>query len=105
MNDKSFTLSWEMPENDGGTKILEYIVEMRDTASESADYKLLGSTNGNVPNILVQNVQKGHSYMFRIFAKNEVGTSEPLITDEPILVTRRISKFFTILYINENIFI
>lgn len=93
MNDKSFTLSWEMPETDGGSKILEYIVEMRDAAKADEEYQLLGSTKGNMPNILVQNVLKGHSYLFRICAKNAIGISEPLITDEPILVSRRISKF------------
>ncbi|KAI8118242.1 Titin [Lucilia cuprina] len=27
MNDTSFTLSWQEPESDGGTKIIEYILE------------------------------------------------------------------------------
>lgn len=82
-----------MPESDGGAKILEYIVEMKDITDGQVEYSLLGNTNGNVPNILVPNTQKGHSYMFRIYAKNEVGTSEPLITDEPIVMSPRISKF------------
>lgn len=93
MNDKSFTLSWEMPETDGGSKILEYIVEMRDMAKQGVDYQLIGSTNGNIPNILVQNVLKGHFYMFRVCAKNVVGSSELLYTDEPILLSQRISKY------------
>ncbi|KAH8336262.1 hypothetical protein KR067_011717, partial [Drosophila pandora] len=30
MNDTSFNLAWEPSENDGGSKIIEYIVEIRE---------------------------------------------------------------------------
>lgn len=92
MNDTSFTLSWEEPETDGGSKIIEYIVEIKEF--HETDYRLLGSTNGNVPHILVTNVIKNKAYTFRIYAKNEVGISEALETEDKIVVSRRISKFF-----------
>lgn len=99
MNDTSFTLSWQESENDGGSKIIEYIVEIKEF--HETEYRLLGSTNGNVPNILVTNVIKNKAYTFRIYAKNEVGTSEALETEDKIVVSRRISKLkhFFIYYI------
>lgn len=90
MTDTSFTLSWEPSETDGGSKIIEYVVEIKEF--HETIYKLLGSTQGNVTNILVTEVIKNKAYQFRIFAKNEVGISEALETDDKIIVGRRISK-------------
>ena len=91
MNDTSFTLAWQPSETDGGSKIIEYIVEMKEF--HETTYKLLGSTNGNVTNIFVSNVIKDKAYLFKIYAKNEVGMSEALETEDKIVVSRRISKF------------
>lgn len=90
MNDKSFTLSWETPETDGGAKILEYIVEIKEF--HETEYRLLGSTNGNVPHIFVNNVEKDHAYTFKIYAKNEVGLSDALETEDKVVMSRRISE-------------
>ncbi|KAL9904483.1 titin-like [Glossina fuscipes fuscipes] len=90
MNDKSFTLSWETPETDGGAKILEYIVEIKEF--HETEYRLLGSTNGNVPHIFVNNVEKDHAYTFKIYAKNEVGMSDALETEDKVVVSRRIIR-------------
>lgn len=91
MNDTSFTLSWQESESDGGSKIIEYVVEIKEF--QETEYRLFGSTEGNVPNIRVTNVVKNKAYTFRIYAKNEVGMSEAVETDEKIVVTRTISKF------------
>lgn len=90
MNDTSFTLSWEVPESDGGSKITEYIVEIKEF--QETKYRLFGSTNGNTPNIRITNVVKSKAYTFRIYAKNEIGTSEALETDK-IVVTKKISMY------------
>lgn len=102
MNAKSFTLSWELPENDGGSKILDYIVEIKE--SSESEYRLLGNTNGNTPHIFVNNLQKNRSYSFKIYAKNEVGISEALKTDEDIVVSHRISKFLKIINLQSIIY-
>lgn len=101
MNDTSFTLSWQESESDGGSKIIEYIVEMKEF--HETEYRLLGSTKGNVPNISVTDVIKNKAYTFRIYAKNEVGVSEALETEDKIVVSRRISKFVVYLILLLNI--
>lgn len=93
MTDTAFTLSWEPSESDGGSRIIEYIVEIKEF--HETEYRLLGSTIGNVTNILVSEVIKDRAYHFKIYAKNEVGISEALETEDKIVVSRRISKYRT----------
>uniref|UniRef100_A0A0K8VP60 Titin n=2 Tax=Bactrocera latifrons TaxID=174628 RepID=A0A0K8VP60_BACLA len=89
MTDTAFTLSWEPSESDGGSRIIEYIVEIKEF--HETEYRLLGSTIGNVTNILVSEVIKDRAYQFKIYAKNEVGISEALETEDKIVVGRRIT--------------
>lgn len=91
MTETSFVLSWEPSEKDGGTKIIEYIVEMREATKKK--YVLLGTTAGNTTYIEVNNVTKDSAYKFKIYARNEAGTSDPLESDDKIIAGRRISKF------------
>lgn len=90
MNDTSFTLSWEPSESDGGSKIIEYIVEIREETETV--YRSVGTTAGTVTNIQVEKVVKNKGYLFRIYARNEVGTSDAFETTEKIVVGRKISK-------------
>ncbi|TDG44139.1 hypothetical protein AWZ03_009416, partial [Drosophila navojoa] len=89
MNDTSFTLSWEPSESDGGSKIIEYIVEIREETETV--YRSLGTTTGTVTNIHVENVVRNKGYLFRIYARNEVGTSDAFETTEKIVVGRKIT--------------
>jgi len=92
MNDTVFNLAWEPSETDGGSKIIEYIVEIREETETT--YRKVGVTLGTVTNIHVEKVLKNKGYLFRIYARNEVGTSEAYETTEKIVVGRKISKFF-----------
>lgn len=93
MSDTSFTLMWKPSEKDGGTKILEYIVEVKE--SKKKVWKSCGSTNGDTTNINVQSLTKGQGYHFRITARNKLGVSEALQTEEMIVAGKQISKLMT----------
>lgn len=90
MNDTSFNLAWEPSETDGGSKIIEYIVEIREETETT--YRSVGVTLGTVTNIHVEKVVRNKGYFFRIYARNEVGTSEAFETTEKIVLGRKISK-------------
>ncbi|XP_043063754.1 titin isoform X2 [Drosophila ficusphila] len=90
MNDTSFNLAWEPSENDGGSKILEYIVEIREETETT--YRSVGETLGTVTNIHVEKVVRNKGYLFRIFARNQVGTSEAFETTEKVVVGRKITN-------------
>lgn len=90
MTDTSLTLAWQAPEKDGGSKIIEYIVEIRATSAKK--WIKYGTTAGDCTNIFVEQLTKETSYEFRISARNEVGTGPALITEDKIIAGRKISK-------------
>lgn len=90
MTDDSLVLSWVAPEKDGGSKILEYIIEIKETTTTT--WTKVGVTAANCTNILVTKLIKDTSYEFRIFARNEAGLSPPLVTEDKIVAGRQISK-------------
>lgn len=92
MSESSLTLAWRASEKDGGSKIIEYIVEIKETNQET--WKRCGTTIGDCTNIHIENLVKDMSYEFRICARNEAGTSTYLETADKIIVGRKISKYF-----------
>lgn len=91
MSETSFTLMWQIPEHDGGSKIIDYFVEIKE--SKKKVWRTCGNTNSNVTSLYVENLVKNEAYDFRIMAKNKIGTSLPLITEESIVAGRRKSKY------------
>lgn len=92
MSESSLTLAWRASEKDGGSKIIEYIVEIKETNQET--WKRCCATIGDCTNIHIENLVKDMSYEFRICARNEAGTSTYLETEDKIIVGRKISKHF-----------
>lgn len=90
MTETSFTLSWQPPEKNGGAKILEYTIEIHDTTTKK--WSMYGTTTGECTHISIEKLVKDRSYLFKICAKNEAGTSPPLVTDEPIVAGKKQSK-------------
>lgn len=91
MSESSLTLSWRASDKDGGSKIIEYIVETKETSQET--WRRCGATIGDYTNIHIENLVKDQSYEFRICARNEAGTSAYLETEDKIIVGRNISEY------------
>lgn len=91
MTDTSFTLTWKSSEKDGGSRIIEYIIEIRE--SNKKVWKTMSITPFDETSIFVQKLIKDQGYHFRITARNKIGTSGPLITDDKIVAGHQISKF------------
>uniref|UniRef100_A0A8C4YLG6 Titin n=1 Tax=Gopherus evgoodei TaxID=1825980 RepID=A0A8C4YLG6_9SAUR len=77
----SVLLNWSKPEHDGGSKILQYNVEMQvkgsDKWSECACVKALEA--------LITNLTQGEEYLFRVIAVNEKGRSDPRSLAVPVV--------------------
>lgn len=80
--DGEVSLAWEEPESDGGSKIIGYVIERRDIKrktwimvtdrAENCEYTVTGLQKGGV------------EYLFRVSARNRVGTGEPVETETPV---------------------
>lgn len=92
MTSDSLILSWTEPEKDGGSKIFDYVVEIKEISEK--EWKRVGSTQGNQTYIQVKKLQKTMKYLFKICARNEVGLSLPFISDDEIAIGKQISELY-----------
>lgn len=102
MTKDSLILSWQEPEKDGGSKVLDYVVEYKESTEK--DWKSVGRSEGNQTYIHVKKLKRKTKYVFKICARNEAGVGLPLITDEAITIDDKISKFF-IFKLNTRLFL
>ena len=78
----SATLSWKRPKEDGGSPIMGYIVERRE--SIRSQWTRLDHLDADTFKFKATNLISGQEYHFRVMAQNKVGLSEPLETDHVI---------------------
>ena len=82
----ALTVEWGAPESDGGAPLEGYKIAVRDARRQM--WMEVGRVAADVQRLKVQDLSEGHEYFVRIFAKNEVGFSDPLENEEPFKVVR-----------------
>lgn len=97
MTSTSFSIKWQPSASDGGSAILEYIVEIKEASTKS--FKKLGSTKSSVTDIAVNYLEKDHGYQFKITARNAIGVSEPFLPEDTIVAGSRLSKYLIFYYL------
>ena len=81
--DKEFVdLKWDIPENDGGEPIAGYLIERRDETKRAFVHQ--GETDGKTLKLRATKLIEGTQYMFRVFAINSVGQSDPARLKEQV---------------------
>lgn len=75
--DSSITLQWEMPRNDGGSPITEYVLEMRDKKSKSGEWTQVQILPAITTSYRVTKLDEDTYYNFRLKAANSIGHGEP----------------------------
>lgn len=78
----SCVLTWQPPDDDGGSPITNYIVEKKDSKGE--EWKPVSSTIAGT-SFKVPKLKEGSKYEFRVMAENAMGVSPPLLTASPVL--------------------
>lgn len=87
---EAISLSWQAPVDDGGSPILNYIVEKRDAMKNtwSKVHKVPASTTEICATGLFENTE----YFFRVVAENKAGQSEALETDSATMAKSPFSE-------------
>ncbi|GAA49621.1 twitchin, partial [Clonorchis sinensis] len=76
------TLEWTKPRNDGGGRILGYVVEVRPASGGDWEKAQTGPVKGTSATVI--GLKKGEKYMFRVSAKNDAGIGEPSRPTRPV---------------------
>ena len=76
------TLSWAAPEHDGGSPILRYVVEKRDSMMNM--WTQAAKVESNTFTVKVTNLFEGQNYLFRVAAENQSGRGAYAELPKPI---------------------
>ena len=87
-------LEWGIPESDGGAPLEGYNIAIRE--SKKKMWIEVGRVPADVQKFQIRDLQEDSEYMIRIFARNEIGCSEPLESEElyKVLPSTGIHKIF-----------
>uniref|UniRef100_A0A674GZS0 Titin n=1 Tax=Taeniopygia guttata TaxID=59729 RepID=A0A674GZS0_TAEGU len=84
---ESAVLSWDVPENDGGAPVKNYVIEKRE-ASKKAWVTV--TNNCHRLSYKVTGLQEGAIYYFRVSGENEYGVGVPSETKEGTKITEQL---------------
>lgn len=87
--DGEVSLAWEEPENDGGSKIVSYVVERRDVRRKTW---ALVTDRAETPEYCVSGLQKDSLYLFRVCARNRVGSGPTVATEDAVQAKNKFGK-------------
>lgn len=74
-------VEWGIPESDGGAPLLGYNIAIRDI--KKTMWIEVGRCKEDVQKFNIRDLQDGHKYLIRIYARNEIGLSDALESEEP----------------------
>ncbi len=77
-------LSWERPEQDGGSRVKGYWVEKREVGMNV--WQRVNQFIHNATQLNIDHLIEGRKYEFRIFAENEAGLSQPSSNSQSVVV-------------------
>lgn len=80
-------ITWFPSEKNGGSPIIDYKVEIK---QEGKKWKTITTVTETTARI--QKLSINTTYQFRIYARNEIGTSLPYTSDDKITIGKTLSK-------------
>lgn len=91
----SVSIRWSVPFNDGGSKIVGYVVERKATSDDEARWLKCNYTTITENYFTVTSLSEGEAYEFRVIARNGAGVhSMPSESTGPITCKDEYSKIF-----------
>lgn len=86
----SVTCTWDAPLDDGGSEIINYILEKKDNTTDDIGWVTVTSTHKGY-NYPVTKLIEGKEYIFRLTAENKYGCGPPCYS-EPLIAKNQFGK-------------
>lgn len=83
-------LEWRQPKDDGGSKILKYIIKKR--KDKKSEWERVMSVDGSERSYQVSGLTQGTEYFFAVSAENKSGPGKLSELPEPVVPKREPSK-------------
>lgn len=77
-------IEWGRPESDGGASLEGYKIAIRD--AKKTMWMEVGRVGADIQKLNIRDLQENHEYLIRIFARNEIGFSDHLESEEPFKI-------------------
>ena len=87
VKDDYVDLVWELPESDGGSPIVKYVVERKEAKKPA--FISAGTTAPDQLQCKVAKLTEDTEYVFRVAAVNESGQSDWVTLDKPVKVAKK----------------
>ncbi|XP_065089532.1 twitchin isoform X13 [Ochlerotatus camptorhynchus] len=85
ITEKSVTISWKPPKDNGGSEITGYVVEKKDLTHGGGWVPAVAYVSPKYTHTVVPRLNKGNKYEFRVMAENLQGRSEGLPSKHPVV--------------------
>lgn len=86
----SVVCTWDAPLDDGGSEIINYILEKKDNTTDEIGWVTVTSTHKGY-NYPVTKLIEGKEYIFRVTAENKFGCGHPCYS-EPLIAKNQFGK-------------
>lgn len=96
--DSTITLQWEMPRHDGGSPLVEYVLEMRDKKGKNSEWTQVQILPAITTSYRVSKLDENVHYNFRIKAANTIGYSEPRTLEKAVKPQKQNGKILKKLF-------
>ena len=94
INKTSATIDWKPPQSDGGLPLKGYLVELKE--ARKTMWKKVDKLTPDITTLCIQNLNENAEYLFRVFAENSAGFSEPLEMDTAVVLKSPFSECFAL---------
>lgn len=93
MTSRSATIQWEIPEHDGGSPIIGYVVEKK--LEYMPKWEKAVTLESFSLEYTLENLKEKSEYLFRVYAENSIGLSIPATT-EVVQLRTHASKYLNL---------
>lgn len=78
-------ICWSEPEINGGSEIIQYVVEKCDVTRGSRTWVVAGTVGPSEKTFTASRLFQGNLYLFRVVAENQVGPGPAVELAEPVM--------------------